>query len=95
MKFNKHIRLLYIWGHSYEFDRDNTWDRMEEFCKKAANNEEVWYATNIEIKDYITALRNLIFSADRKIIFNPSCLPVWISVDKEAVCIEAGQTLYL
>jgi len=95
LKFNKHIRLLYIWGHSYEFDRDNSWDRIEEFCKKAGNNEEIWYATNIEIKDYITALRNLIFSADKKTVFNPSCQPVWFGVDGETVCVEAGATLHL
>ena len=95
MKFNKHIRLLYIWGHSYEFDRDNTWERMENFCKMAGNNEEVWYATNIEIKDYITAMRNLVFSADQKIVFNPSAQTVWFGVDGEVMSIKGGETIKL
>lgn len=95
MKFNKHIRLLYIWGHSYEFDRDNTWERMENFCKMAGNNEEVWYATNIEIKDYITAMRNLVFSADQKIVFNPSAQTVWFGVDGKVMSIKGGETIKL
>ncbi len=95
MKFNKHIRLLYIWGHSYEFDRDNTWERMENFCKMAGNNEEVWYATNIEIKDYITAMRGLVFSADQKIVFNPSAQTVWFGVDGEVMSIKGGETIKL
>ena len=95
MKFNKHIRLLYIWGHSYEFDRDNTWERMENFCKMAGNNEEVWYATNIEIKDYITAMRGLVFSADQKIVFNPAAQTVWFGVDGEVMSIKGGETIKL
>ena len=95
MKFNKHIRLLYIWGHSYEFDRDNTWERMENFCKMAGNNEEVWYATNIEIKDYITAMRGLVFSADQKIVFNPYAQTVWFGVDGEVMSIKGGETIKL
>ncbi len=42
-------KLFYLWGHSYEFDNDNTWDRIEEFAKKIGNREDVWYATNGEI----------------------------------------------
>lgn len=96
VKTNKHMRLLYIWGHSYEFDRDNSWERIEEFCKKAADHhDEIWYATNIEIKDYITAMRNLIFSIDKKTVYNPSSLTVWFAVEKEPVRIEGGQTLHL
>lgn len=95
MKFNKHQRLFYIWGHSYEFDRDQTWERMEAFCKMASRNEEIWYATNIELKDYITAMRGLVFSADRKKIHNPSAQEVWIMVDKEPISIKAGETKLL
>lgn len=95
LKFNKHIRLLYIWGHSYEFDRDNSWERIEKFCEMAGGNEDVWYATNIEIKDYITALRSLVFSSDRKLVFNPSFQPVWIGVNNEAVKINSGETVEL
>lgn len=91
MKFNKHIRLFYIWGHSYEFDRDQSWERMEEFCKIAGNNEDVWYATNIELKDYITAMRGLVFSANRTKVYNPSAQEVWLRADGEAVRVAPGE----
>lgn len=91
MKFNKHQRLFYIWGHSYEFDRDQSWEHMEEFCKMASGHEDIWFATNIEIKDYITAMRGLVFSADRKKIYNPSSQEVWLKADGETIYIRPGE----
>ena len=40
--------LFYIWGHSYEFDQDDSWDRFERFCARAANRPGVRYLTNAE-----------------------------------------------
>lgn len=34
-------RLLYIWGHSYEFDRNDNWALMEEICQKLASNNDI------------------------------------------------------
>ena len=42
-------RLMYIWGHSYEFSKDNNWERIEEICEKLSGRDDTWYATNIEI----------------------------------------------
>ena len=42
-------KLFYIWGHSYEFDAYNSWDRLEEFCKRISGKDDVLYATNIEV----------------------------------------------
>lgn len=86
------MELLYIWGHSYEFDNDNSWDSIEDLCKAAANDDNVWYATNIEIFDYISALRSLKMTADSDCIYNPSCIPVWVDVDGSAILVDAGET---
>ncbi|MBO5797999.1 MAG: polysaccharide deacetylase family protein [Clostridia bacterium] len=43
--------LLYIWGHSYEFDREGTWAQMEAICRRLAEAKDVWKATNSEILD--------------------------------------------
>ncbi|MBO5198415.1 MAG: polysaccharide deacetylase family protein [Lachnospiraceae bacterium] len=85
--------LFYIWGHSYEFAREDNWEIIENFCKMAGGRDDVWYATNIEIKDYITAQRNLVVSADGTMIYNPSCLDVWVRMDEEPVRIKAGSIL--
>ncbi len=84
------MQLFYIWGHSYEFDNDNNWELIETLCRTVSGLEDVWYATNIEIYDYITALKRLILSADEKIIVNPSARPVWVSADGETVEIPGG-----
>ncbi len=86
-------RLFYIWGHSYEFDRDDNWDHIEEICKLLANNDEIWYATNIEIYDYVQAYKSLRYSADGHIIYNPTLLTVWMDVDGKLYSIEPGQTI--
>lgn len=40
--------LFYVWGHSYEFDVNNNWDRMEEFCKMMSGKADIFYGTNRE-----------------------------------------------
>ncbi len=45
---SKKTQIFYIWGHSFEFDVQNTWKRFEEFLKQIANRPDVIYATNKE-----------------------------------------------
>lgn len=70
--------LLYVWGHSYEFDEKNNWDVMESFCRKMAGRPEIWYATNMEICRYVTAARQLEVSVDGTTVRNPSCETIWL-----------------
>ena len=42
-------QLFYIWGHSYEFDINDTWDRFEAFCKKISGHSDIFYGTNREV----------------------------------------------
>lgn len=86
-------RLMYIWGHSYEFDRNDNWDRIEAICDKLGGREDVWYATNIEIYDYVKAYDSLIFSADDTIVYNPTVTKVWFYVDDKIYSVDPGQTL--
>jgi len=89
------MQLFYVWGHSYEFDRDNNWELIEEFAKKAAHREDTWYATNIEIVDYINAVRALRVSADRTMVYNPSAIEVWFTINGEPVSVKPGATWQL
>lgn len=91
----KHIRIFYVWGHSYEFDRDDSWERMEAFCEKISGKEDIWYATNQEIVDYVTAMRRISLSVERDYAYNPSAMDVWILVEETPVCIPAGRTVNL
>ena len=86
-------RLLYIWGHSYEFDRNENWDHMEEICQRLTNNPDIWYATNIEIYDYVQAYKSLRYSADGYMVYNPTLIDIWIDVDGIVYKIGSGETL--
>ncbi len=92
---SKQPRLFYLWGHSFEFDRHNNWERMEEICQKLSGHDDIWYATNIEIYDYVTAYNSLVYSADGKIIYNPTLLTVWFDIDGTLYSIGSGETLRL
>lgn len=40
--------LFYVWGHSYEFDVDDNWERMERFCQLISGHSDIFYGTNRE-----------------------------------------------
>jgi hypothetical protein len=71
-------RLFYLWGHSYEFEDDDNWDVIEKFCEYMGGRDDIWYATNMEIYEYIEAYKSLKTSADGHIIYNPSNKTVWM-----------------
>lgn len=41
--------IFYIWGHSYEFDIHNSWDKFEDFCRLISGKDDIFYGTNREI----------------------------------------------
>ncbi len=86
-------QVMYVWGHSYEFDRENNWGLMESFCAHAAGHTEVWYATNIEIYDYICASRSLMVGVDGYTVYNPSSIPVWVTADGQPTKLLPGENI--
>ncbi len=84
------LPLLYVWGHSCEFDGRGNWDLIEMFCAEAGGLDDVWYATSLEIVDYLDALKRVVSSVDGSCIQNPSGIPVWLTVDGNTVEIAAG-----
>lgn len=92
---HKYPRLFYLWGHSYEFDNDQNWDVLERFCDTIGGKEDTWYATNIEIYDYVRAYQSLIMSADGNIIYNPTDTDISLMIDNSTYTIPSGKTLTL
>ena len=88
-------KLFFMWGHSYEFSRKNNWEHLDEICEKLSGHDDIWYATNIEIYNYVQAYNSLKYSADAKIVYNPTLLDVWFDVDKTLYCVKSGETLHL
>ncbi len=92
---NRYPRLFYLWGHSYEFDMRDNWDRIETLCGILGGKEDTWYATNIDIYDYVTAFRSLIFSADGTLVYNPTLLDLYFETETGAYCVKPGERLSL
>lgn len=84
--------MFYVWGHSYEFNDNNNWEIIENFAKYVGKRDDVWYATNIEIYDYVTAFDNLEYSVDYDMVYNPSNIDVYLFfVGGRRVLAKAGQ----
>lgn len=90
---NRHPRLYYLWGHSYEFSRDGNWELLETLCQTLGGYEDVWYATNMEIYDYVYAYRTLVYSADGCIVHNPTLKEIWFDASGVLYHILPGETL--
>ena len=87
--------LFYLWGHSYEFDNNNNWNVIEEFAEYIGGRDDVWYATNGEIYDYLSACDKLVFTADGKKVYNPTCTTLYIHNYGKRFVIKPGETVDL
>ncbi len=84
------LSLFYVWGHSYEFDGEGGigFPEMEAFLQKISGRDDIYYATNIEIYDYITSLKQVEIWDDGKRLYNPTAETIWFKND-------AGQVMKL
>lgn len=88
--------LFYIWGHSFECEQKNNWDHMEKVLQKVSGMDDVWYCTNGEVCDYVTAARQLISSADGSILHNPTAQTLYVEIKRdgtEQVVLHPGETV--
>ena len=90
---NRNAKLFYVWGHSFEFDRDDNWQRIHDICDILAGKEDIWYATNLEICEYVKAYESLVYSADGLRVYNPTLKTIWFDYDAKMYCIAPGETI--
>ena len=86
------LPVFYVWGHAYEFDNDDCWNLIEELFQLISGREDIWYATNGQIEEYVSAWRQLRYSSDGSLIYNPTALDIWIRVVDEVYEIPSGRT---
>ena len=93
----KHAPMLFfLWGHSYEFEQDDNWHIIEAFAEYIGSRDDIWYATNIEIYDYIQAYNRMIVSVDGRKCYNPSSSRLFFRTSgSREYCVEPGQTLVI
>ncbi len=89
--------LFYLWGHSYEFDEkhNNNWEVMEKFAEYIGGREDIWYVTNGELWDYISAFHALIFSVDGETVQNPTSRDVYLHINGKDIVAPAGSCTQL
>lgn len=92
--FNK-PKLFYLWGHSYEFRNDDNWNVIEEFAEYVGNRDDIWYATNGEIYEYVKAYDSLVYSVSKKYVFNPTAIDVYLDWFGHEVLVPVGQSAEL
>ena len=89
------LPVLYVWGHSYEFGNKNDYSAIEHFAEKLTGKDDIWYATNIEICEYIEATRKQEFSADGLTMKNPTAITVYVSTKNGLIEVKPGECKYL
>lgn len=94
------ILILYKRGHTFEFDHNvenNNWDHAEKFCERAGGHADVWYATNIEVYDYVAAYKSLIWGADGTMVYNPTNTEICFASDnaRESVFHPSDKLLHV
>lgn len=85
--------LFYLWGHSYEFEANDNWQVIEVFAESVGDREDIWYATNIEIYDYVEAYRKLVYSMDGHRVFNPTSVTIWLEAENVLYCVAPGEQI--
>ncbi|WP_091493866.1 polysaccharide deacetylase family protein [Amphibacillus marinus] len=88
----QYLYMMSVWGHSFEFDRDDNWSLIEAFCEQMASQTDIWFATNIEIVRYLEAAKQLVIGLNGDFAYNPTAIPVWINVNGLISQIAPGET---
>lgn len=90
--------LFYIWGHTYEFRmEEDGFEKFERLLSRLAFRDDTWYATNIEICEYVKAFRSLVYSADGMTVYNPTRHDIYFGAVGAggAQVVKAGESLRL
>ena len=86
--------LLHVFCKSNELKIEEDWIELERILQRLANNHTIWYATNTEVYEYISAQRCLIITDDEKCFYNPTNIDIWIKRNHtEMFCIPAGKKI--
>lgn len=74
-------------------DNGCNWNVIEQFAEYMGNRDDVWYATNIEIHDYVEAYRKLIVSTNGENVYNPTGEIVYFQRGEKTYCVQPGERL--
>ena len=99
------LPCLYIWGHSFELAHIDCysperwqgvvkrWDFFEDLCRRISALPDTWYATNIQIVDYVQAMRRAHITPVRIEISSDQTL--YFELDGQKTPVAPGASLKL
>lgn len=85
------LRLLSVWGHSYEMDQRNDWHILQSQMERLGGCDDIWYATNGEIFAYLNAFAKLDASGGK--FHNASDMPLWLEIGGKTEVLPPEATL--
>ena len=90
---DEELALFQIAGHTYDFDTENMWDKIETILKKISLQKDILPMTTIEIIDYLKAMEQAEITESH--IINNSEQTLWFLVDDVVHEVEAKRKLII
>ena len=90
LETDEELAVCQIVGHSYDFDAERNWDRIEALLKSVAEKEDVWFATHLEIVRYLKAMKKA--DITEAFIENKSNMELWFNMNGMTFSVLPGET---
>ena len=88
--------LMFIWGHAWEFDngdKEKNWAAIENTCATLAKETDIWFATALEVAEYIEATQAVAEKNTGDVMTNTGKLTLWAKTKKGIVQLKPGKTI--
>lgn len=85
--------LFHIWGHSWEFDRNqenNNWKYFDSICQRLSSTKNIWSASAGEFIEYLNAVKAI---SGEKVLTNNSNLMLWLIIKGKLVQLKPKGTI--
>jgi len=89
------LALFFIYGHSWELDSGeptNSWAYMEALMQRLGGRGDIWYATALEVADYVRAIRAVQPARVENGLYNPSGIDLWLRAGQTSVRLPARRS---
>ena len=91
-EIDEELALCQIVGHAYDLDTKDMWEKYEDILKRVSE-DDVESMTNLELVQYLKAMRSADISQDR--IVNNSDMKLWFECDGQVISVSAREEFEL
>ena len=93
-------KLFFLFGHSFELEEDyettgvkKSFDDMRTFAETIGGKDDIWYATNAEVFEYLLAQREIGDFSAQGYYMNKSQYPLTYINSGSVITINPGDTI--